>query len=298
MTLTLLALKPNPAPNPARTPDQSLNLESNSISSGGMSAIAAALAVNKTLVELKLSNQHIAFSQQSEMEIAQSLESNFTLTKFTITMRSSTARERMNKYLQRNQDQLRQRRRTMAAAGGADAAGAISGHAPSRPPVVAGGVKVRGSVAAQALRNKQTDWAGEAAAIAASRQPQYGSGETKTEGLSSAYEMSGHNAVLWGRATEAERRAVIEAFASNTVVTHATFVNAYINDELGKVWADVLCRNTTITMLNLESNSIATGGMLAIAAVPMAEQIRSLSPTRTLTRTVSRTLGPSPNPSP
>ena len=43
-----------------------------------------------------------------------------------------------------------------------------------------------------------------AAAIAASRQPQYGSGETKTEGLSSAYEMSGHNAVLWGRATEAE----------------------------------------------------------------------------------------------
>ena len=263
-----------------------------------MSAIAAALAVNKTLVELKLSNQHIAFSQQSEMEIAQSLESNFTLTKFTITMRSSTARERMNKYLQRNQDQLRQRRRTMAAAGGADAAGAISGHAPSRPPVVAGGVKVRGSVAAQALRNKQTDWAGEAAAIAASRQPQYGSGETKTEGLSSAYEMSGHNAVLWGRATEAERRAVIEAFASNTVVTHATFVNAYINDELGKVWADVLCRNTTITMLNLESNSIATGGMLAIAAVLMAEQIRSLSPTRTLTRTVTRTLGPSPNPSP
>ena len=82
------------------------------------------------------------------------------------------------------------------------------------------------------------------------------------------------------------------------VVTHATFVNAHINDELGKVWADVLCRNTTITMLNLESNSIATGGMLAIAAVPMAEQIRSLSPARTLTRTVSRTLGPSPNPSP
>ena len=76
--------KPDPAPNPARTPDQTLNLESNSISSGGMSAIAAALAVNKTLVELKLSNQHIAFSQQSEMEIAQSLESNFTLTKVPI----------------------------------------------------------------------------------------------------------------------------------------------------------------------------------------------------------------------
>ena len=257
-----------------------------------MSAIAAALRENRTLVELKLSNQHIAFSQQSEMEIAESLESNHTLMKLTIQLRSSTARERMNKYLQRNQDQLRQRRRTMAAAGGADAA---SGGA-ARGSVVP--AKVRGSVAAQALRNKQTDWAGEAASIAASRQPQYGSGETRSEGLSTAYEMSGHNAVLWGRATEAERRAVIEAFASNTVVTHATFVNAYINDELGKAWAGVLCRNTTLTALNLESNSVATGGMLAIAAVLTAEQIRTLPPARTLTRTVTRALGPNPNPSP
>ena len=226
-----------------------LNLESNSITSGGMSAIAAALRVNSTLVELKVSNQHLAFSQQSEMEIAEALESNVTLMKLTIELRSSTARERMNKYLQRNQDQLRQRRRATNAAGG--------GAAPTN---------TRGSVAAQSLRTKQTDWAGEAARIGASRPPQYGGGELRTEGLSSAYEMSGHNAALWGRATEAERHACVEAFASNTVVTHVHFVNAYINDELGKVWASVLCRNRTITSLNLESNSITTGGMLAIAA--------------------------------
>ena len=238
-------------------------------------------------MELKVSNQHLAFSQQSEMEIAEALESNRTLMKLTIELRSSRARELMNKYLQRNQDQLRQRRRTVAAAGGG---GAASGSAAP--------TNTRGSVAAHALRTKQTDWAGEAASIGASRPTQYGGGELKTEGLNSAYEMSGHNATLWGRATEAERHAVIEAFASNTVVTHVHFVNAYINDELGKAFASVLLRNRTIITLNLESNSITTGGMLAIAAVLLAALAIALGHLPNPNPNPNPSPNPNPNPNP
>ena len=45
------------------------------------------------LQELKLANQHIAFSQQAEMAIAEALDGNSTLTRLTIELRSSRARE-------------------------------------------------------------------------------------------------------------------------------------------------------------------------------------------------------------
>ena len=45
----------------------SLNLESNSISSVGLEAIAEALRTNTSLSELKLANQRATFSQASEL---------------------------------------------------------------------------------------------------------------------------------------------------------------------------------------------------------------------------------------
>jgi hypothetical protein len=48
----------------------SLNLESNSISSVGLEAIAEALRTNTSLSELKLANQRATFSQASELTTA------------------------------------------------------------------------------------------------------------------------------------------------------------------------------------------------------------------------------------
>ena len=212
---------------------QSLNLESNTISSGGMTALAEALRVNTTLTELKLANQHIAFSQQAEMALAEALEGNTALTRCTIELRSSRARELMNKYLARNQDQLRQRRRASAAANTAGAAGAAAA-APSR-----GHTLTRSNSFA-----RPCDWREEASSIAASRAFRYGGGEVAKEG---SYEVTGHNAALWARATGEDRRAVVEAFATNTAVSSVAMVNCFINEALAQAWGGVLARNATIT---------------------------------------------------
>jgi len=83
----------------------SLNLESNSISSAGIEALANGLQKNGGLRQLKLANQHLAFSQRSEEALAEALQSNSTLTKLTIDLRSIRARDLTFKYLQRNIDQ-------------------------------------------------------------------------------------------------------------------------------------------------------------------------------------------------
>ena len=114
------------------------------------------------------------------------------------------------------------------------------------------------------MHKKAVEWLDEAAKIAANQQCEYGSEEGKGDGTS--FSLTGHNAALWARATIPERRAVVMAFASNTVVADVAMVNAYINDELGARWGSVLTRNQTITSLNVESNSITSGGMSAIAA--------------------------------
>ena len=101
----------------------------------------------------------------------------------------------MNKYLARSQDQLRQRRRASAAA-----AAPSSGRTLTRSNSFA----------------RPCDWREEASSIAASRAFRYGGGEVAKEG---SYEVTGHNAALWARATGEDRRAVVEAFATNTAVS-------------------------------------------------------------------------------
>ena len=73
--------------------------------------------LSQALRELKLANQHLAFSQAAEEALAASLEKNETLIKLTIELRSTHAREAINKALTRNQDK---RRKARVAAGGAD----------------------------------------------------------------------------------------------------------------------------------------------------------------------------------
>ena len=103
----------------------SLNLESNSLSSGAILALSDAIKANSTLKELKLANQHVAFSQRAEEAFASALESNTTLVRLTIDLRSTRARDLIHKYLTRNQDERRgaprvgRRRRAAAGAAGA-----------------------------------------------------------------------------------------------------------------------------------------------------------------------------------
>ena len=98
-----------------------------------------------------------------------------------------------------------------------------------------------------ALAKKAVEWKDEAAKIASNQPSAYGSEDALGDGTSFA--VTGHNAALWARASEADRRAVIEAFASNTVLTNVAMVNAHINDELGATWGSVMSRNATITVL-------------------------------------------------
>ena len=66
---------------------QSLNLESNRISTSGIEALAAALPSNTSLRELKLANQSgQPYSQHAEEALAAALESNLSLTKLTLEM--------------------------------------------------------------------------------------------------------------------------------------------------------------------------------------------------------------------
>ena len=57
--------------------------------------------------ELKLANQRVSFTQQAEERLATALESNFIVTRLTIDLRSTYARERIHRFLLRNQDERR-----------------------------------------------------------------------------------------------------------------------------------------------------------------------------------------------
>ena len=59
----------------------SLNLESNSVSSGGIEALGGALRANGTLKELKLAHQQLRCSQRAEEAMATALESNWAITR-------------------------------------------------------------------------------------------------------------------------------------------------------------------------------------------------------------------------
>ena len=100
----------------------SLNLESNSISSGGIGALAAGLRANETLTELKLANQFTNYTQQAEETLGEALTDNHTLVKLTIDKpRSTRAHDMINKHLTRNQSKRGEARRSEQSRRASDA---------------------------------------------------------------------------------------------------------------------------------------------------------------------------------
>jgi hypothetical protein len=95
----------------------SLNVESNLISSAGVEAIARGVAANSTLTELRMANQGIAMSQESELVLARAVMGNATLLHVTVDLRNGQARDMIHTALSRNRDQVRlQRQRSKTAA--------------------------------------------------------------------------------------------------------------------------------------------------------------------------------------
>ncbi|KAF7226669.1 tropomodulin-4 [Nothobranchius furzeri] len=89
---------------------QSLNIESNFITSDGMMAIIKAMASNATLVELKIDNQRQKLGDSVEMEIASMLENNSSILKFGYHFNQQGPRARAAMAITRNNDMLRQQR--------------------------------------------------------------------------------------------------------------------------------------------------------------------------------------------
>ncbi|MEQ2176262.1 hypothetical protein GOODEAATRI_026219 [Goodea atripinnis] len=81
---------------------QSLNIESNFITSDGMMAIIKAMANNATLVELKIDNQKLG--DTVEMEIASMLENNSSILKFGYHFNQQGPRARAAMAITRNND--------------------------------------------------------------------------------------------------------------------------------------------------------------------------------------------------
>ena len=210
----------------------------------GVEALAEGLQGNSSLRELKLANQRVSFTQQAEERLAAALESNFVVTRLTIDLRSTRAREMINKFLLRNQDELRRER--------------LKSGVSSPPSKSIAGVNV-------------ADWSAEAKRVALSALLQYDAFPiSDSQSKMETYILTG--SVLWGQATEAERRCVVEAFATNTTVQRVEMVNALVTDALGQAWGGVLRQNSSITALNLESNSISSGWVHSnlLAASPHA----------------------------
>ena len=103
-----------PARSHARKPHTSTRLTC-LYAAVGSRLLAEGLQENSSLRELKLANQRVSFTQQAEERLAAALESNFVVTCLTIDLRSTFARERIQRFLLRNQDELRLLRRRSTA---------------------------------------------------------------------------------------------------------------------------------------------------------------------------------------
>ncbi|KCV72483.1 hypothetical protein H696_00078 [Fonticula alba] len=93
-----------------------LNLETNAIGPEGLEHIAAMLAVNESLTELRLVNQRIPSSQRAERSMIKALENNKFIQRLGMNFRDNNARQTSDKYVFRNKDLARQRRVAAAKA--------------------------------------------------------------------------------------------------------------------------------------------------------------------------------------
>ncbi len=217
-----------------------LSLERNGLNDAALVQIAEACAAHPALQVVAVAHQcnQELLGQAALIALLDAMEATPQLTTLkTGKIVDPSLRRRADAATMANRDQLRKRR---VAAGVADARRAAG---------------------------RTCDWALEARNVAGSSPYAYG---VPLEGANAAerqaiYSVGG--TPLWKAATEAERAAVLAAFATNTKVVSLVLVNALLSDALvASHMAPVLRANRTMTSLNLESNMIGNEGLAAIAA--------------------------------
>ena len=255
------------------------------------------------LALLAVANQRAVISTAAAMRLLDAMEASPTLGTLRMgTLRDDQLRKRHQSITMAKTEAQRLRRKSELGGGGGDGGGGSSTFAAASPPLrhsqASSTESFRTPRVSDSLRDRlssiegtvstvldQTittiDWSAEADKIARSEAGTVGAAAAAaaaaaaTSGLSPASATSvaadGEGYVLtgnthWLRAKEEERRQVVGAFERNTSVRFVSLANSGVSDADAALWGQVLSRNTTITSLNLESNSISSGGIEALAA--------------------------------
>ena len=87
-----------------------LNIETNKIGPEGVHAIADALAENKTLKEIRLTNQHQQMGFAVETHLMKCVEQNSTLVKCTASLNQQNVRNGIDRQVSRNKEEARKAR--------------------------------------------------------------------------------------------------------------------------------------------------------------------------------------------
>jgi len=89
---------------------EKLVLDNNSIGTEGVTAIVASLANNKSITELQIRHQSKPLSTTDEEKLAGLLSTNETLVKFGVDLRSTRARNEVDRKMRQNQEKRRKNR--------------------------------------------------------------------------------------------------------------------------------------------------------------------------------------------
>ena len=269
------------------------SVERNNLKEAGLLEVAKAASGHKTLRELRVGEQQESLSTAATIALVEVMESTPSLIKLGVgTIRDDLLLKRLEAATMHNKDLVRQKR---IAAGGDEpepawvalweaktnaAKGAVAKGAAPRKNTMSSGLAskaavVNANVATTHGAMKSTDWLEEARRLRANEAPQFGggtTGDTSPQGKSpgaaagengASYVLTGDGA--WLRSKDDQKLAIVGAFAANTSIKTAGFANCAIGEELGALWGEVLQRNRTLTSLSLESNTLQTESIEAIA---------------------------------
>ena len=265
-----------------------LSLEGNSLTEPGLLQLAAALRGHPALAEMSVANQARPVSTQAALALIEAMEGTESLVQLNLgALRDGSLVQRQQAAVMRNTERMRQRRRAVSTgdapveASKAPLRRAMSFERPPKKKAGEGAPAPKRQVStalAQRMQRiskvvdkvidtkvKVVDWEAEAARIAASEETECGAADDADVAAdqASAYVLTGN--AHWKRATEKERRAVVDAFATNRRVLAVQMSDAFVGEAMGEAWGAVLATNTTLLSLNLESNSLSSGAILALS---------------------------------
>ena len=280
-----------------------LSVERNNLREAGLLAIAKAAKGHANLRELRLGEQREPISTNATIALIEVMEGTPSLLKLGLgSIRDDLLNKRLQAATMHNKDLVRQARvkdkavetepawvaawearsntgkAALAASGGASSAARQKNKGSPISEGLAGKAAAIDANVGRALGNmRAVDWMEEARRIRSNEPPQYGQGASGDSGKvaeltnspslgsegSVSYSLTGNGS--WLRAKDDERYDVIAAFGTNTSIDTVIFASANVDETLGVLWGQVLERNRTITSLNLESNTLQTESITAIA---------------------------------